>query len=113
MTKDEFISKYHTQKVLILRFEPPTWEEFLEIQTKSMVAHWFDNNSDISIVMWQENDKWGINDTNNEFIIELQEEEYCESVKFEYNEFIDNREEMYYKALDIAKKWFLGEKYDK
>lgn len=107
MTKEEFIKEYHTQKVL--KFEPPTWEEFLATRTGGIFAHWFDNNSDISIVMWQENDKCGINHTNNEFIIELPEEKYCEFVKYEYNEFIDNREEMYYKALDIAKKWFLGE----
>lgn len=100
MTKDEFISKYHTQK--ILKFEPPTWEEFLATETENIFAHWFYDGANISIVMSR---------YNNRFVVINSYEQPYESEHFvyEYNEFLDNREEMYYKALDIAMKWFLGE----
>ena len=67
MDKDEFISKYHTQKVL--KFEPPTWKEFLATRDieHGILAHWYYAN--ISIVMWQENNEKGVNHSNNEFIV--------------------------------------------
>ena len=59
MTKDEFISKYHTQKVL--EFKPPTWEEFLATRDndKHILPHW--DCGDISIIMSEENNEKGIN----------------------------------------------------
>ena len=105
ITKDEFISKYHVQKVL--RFEPPTWEEFLATRTESICAHWFVNNSDISIIMRQENNKKGIDHSSNTF--EIFNDNTWEHIVYHYGYGFDDREEMYYKALDIAKKWFLGD----
>jgi hypothetical protein len=105
MTKDEFISKYHKQKVL--KFEPPTWEEFLATETDGIWAYW--SCGDIMINMCKENKAHGFYHTTNSFIVRNIIGER-EEITYEYNEFIDNREEMYYKALDIAQKWFLGDK---
>lgn len=106
MTKNEFISKYHTQKVL--KFEPPTWEEFLATRdvAKGILAHWYCGN--ISIVMCEENNKRDIlHCSTNTF--EISDIITWVHVDY-YNDYVsDNREECYYKALDIAKEWFLGE----
>ena len=106
MTKDEFISKYHTQKVL--KFEPPTWEEFLATATDENWAFWF--YDDIKITMNEENNEHSWAHTENAFYI-FNDKHCCgDWTKVDYinSDGFDNREEMYYKALDIAKKWFLG-----
>lgn len=107
MNKDEFISKYHTQKVL--KFEPPTWEEFLATATDERWASWFCD--DLIVTMNEENDISGVCHTENSFYVFNEKNCRGERAKFNYinDDGIDNREEMYYKALDIAKKWFLGE----
>lgn len=107
MTKDEFIKKFHTQKVL--KFEPPTWEEFLATETDERWACWFCNN--IMISMTRQNEEHGILHTIDGFYVKNLSDEGGVQIPYEYNEFIDNREKMYYKALDIA-KWFLGENDD-
>ena len=107
MTKEEFIKKYHTIKTY--KFEPPTWEEFLSTGTEGTYAHWF--CGDIHIVMVEENNEQGILKTHNQFEVDI----YCEGdsklERFDYfNDYgIDTREEVYYEALNYAKKLFLGE----
>lgn len=102
MTKDEFVSKYHTQKPL--RFEPPTWEEFLATRDVHTFANW--NCGGIFIVM--EEDIIGNRNSDNRFIVDCGYKQYS----IPYSNVIcgwDMRVECYYKALEIAKKWFLGE----
>lgn len=108
MTKDEFISKYHTQKVL--KFEPPTWEEFLATRNIACdeFANWACDDCDISIIMSEENNEKGINHCSNTFNI-YEDDISWEHIDYYNDGVFDNREEMYYKALDIAKKWFLGD----
>ena len=105
MSDEEFISKYHTQKVL--KFEPPTWEEFLETRdiSKHIQPNW--ECGDIEIIMYEENNRKGIMHTSNTF--EIFNDNTWEQINYYNDDFFDNREEMYYKALDVAKKWFLGE----
>lgn len=65
MTKEEFIKKYHKTKTL--KFEPPTFEEFVATKSENNFAHWFSNN--VSIIMTektnQENKNYFIRDENN------------------------------------------------
>lgn len=106
MTKDEFILKYHKQKVL--KFEPPTWEEFLATRDidNGILAHW--DCGDISIVMSEENNLKGVNHCSNIYEIFYNGEiDNWERVHYYKGDGFDNQEEMYYKALDIASKWFL------
>lgn len=102
MTKDEFISKYHKQKVKVFKFEPPTWEEFLATRREDTFAGW--NNGYINIFMLEEFFNMSI---LNLFVVKSKED--TKFIPYVNTDNTDNREEMYYKALDIAQKWFLGE----
>lgn len=105
MTKQEFIKKYHTTKTY--KFEPPTWEEFLATATEGTYAHWF--YGDIHIVMVEENNEKGILKTYNQFEVDMCCEGDSKLKKFDYfnNYGIDTRENVYYLALNYAKKLFL------
>lgn len=105
----EFINKYHTTKTL--KFEPPTFEEFLKTRTEDTFAHW--NCGDIYIVMDEENNQSGINHCSNSIIVYVWEN-YDKYESFRYiNEYgFDTRKETYYKALDYAQQLFLGDNND-
>lgn len=103
----EWVAKMHTERTE--KFEPPTWKEFLATKKhEDMFAHWF--CGDIHIVMVEENDKKGILKTHNQFEVDI----YCDGdsklERFDYfnNYGIDTREETYYKAVEYARKLFLG-----
>ena len=100
MTRDKFIKEFHTQKVL--KFEPPTWEEFLKTKDVSnhIYAHW--DCGDISVFMAEGSIK-----EFNEFVIDNRDN--CKFIQYSF----DNRGDCYYKALEIAKEQFLGENDDK
>lgn len=106
MNKEDFIKRFHTIK--IFKFEPPTWEEFLETRDENSFAHWF--CGDIAIVMSEENGEKGIMHCANQFEISIFEDYDNLGKNFRYiNEFgIDTREQQYYKALEYAQKIFLG-----
>lgn len=97
----EFQLKYHTEKTLY--FQPPTFIEFLKTRREGIYAHW--DCGDISIVMEEDNQQKGI--LRSENIFRVDDENNYESFRYEYDEWIDNREEIYYKAVEYAKKLFL------
>lgn len=107
MDKDDFINEYHAKKEL--KFEPPTWEEFLATRTEHSFAHWF--CGDIGIVMVEKNNEKGILKTYNQFEVSLFEDYHNLSKRFDYafieSYGIDYREDVYYEALEYAKKLFL------
>ena len=106
----EFVLKYHTTKTL--KFEPPTWKEFLATKKhEDMFAHWC--CGDICVVMVEENNEKGILKTYNQFEVDVFNDYDSKSRKLDYCIIqscgIDTREETYYKALEYAKKLFLEE----
>ena len=105
MDKDLFVKKFYTTKTL--KFEPPTWEEFLKTRTDRFFASWFCN--DIGLVMNEENNEKGILKTYNQFEISLFDDYDSKGRSFKYiNEYgIDTREETYYKALEYMQQLFL------
>lgn len=109
MEEKEFKEKYYTTKTY--RFEPPNWKEFLATRDENSFAHW--SCGDIAVVMVEENNEKGILKTYNQFEVDLFEDYDSKSRKFDYcvikSYGIDTREEVYYEALDYAKKLFLGE----
>lgn len=102
MDKILFIKKFYTVKWY--KFEPPTWEEFLATKNKDQFAHWF--CGDISIVMVEENNEKGIMKCYNQFEVRIYEDYDGKDKNFRYfNDYgIDTREEVYYQALEYAKK---------
>lgn len=104
MTKQEFIEKYHKTKTL--KFEPPTFEEFMITKSENNCAHWFDKG--ISIIMEEENNKKGILHTDNQFnVFDDREDGGWKSFSYINEDGIDTREESYYKAVEYAMKIFL------
>lgn len=106
MTKQEFIEKYHKTKTL--KFEPPTFEEFMATRGENNLAHWF--SKDVSIIMEEENNKNGVLHANNQ--INVFDERECGDCKyFPYinEDGIDTREDTYYKAVEYAMNLFLGD----
>ena len=106
MEEKEFKEKYHTTKTY--KFEPPTWKEFLATRNENSFAHWC--CTDISVIMLEENNEKGMFKTYNQFEVDLFEDYDSKSRKFDYCDIksygIDTREEVYYRALDYAKKLF-------
>ena len=99
----EFIIKFHTHKTLY--FRPPTFEEFLKTRQEGIYCNWY--CGDIQIVMEEDNQQKGILKSENIFRVD-DGNNYC-SFRYEYNEYLDNRKEIYYEALEYVKKLFLGE----
>lgn len=104
----DFILKYHKTKTL--KFEPPTWKEFLATRDENSFAHW--SCGDICVVMVEENNEKGILKTYNQFEVDIFNDYDSKSRRFDYciiqSYGIDTREETYYKALEYAQKLFLG-----
>lgn len=104
MTKQEFIEKYHKAKTL--KFEPPTFEEFMATKSENNWAHWFDK--DISIIMEEENNKKGVLHANNQIdVFNEREDGYWKYFSYINEDGIDTREETYYKAVEYAINLFL------
>ena len=108
MEEKEFKEKYHTTKTI--KFEPPTWKEFLATRKENLFAYW--DCGDIYVVMNEENNEKGYFKIYNEFEVGVFNDDrenkrfgYCIIESLE----IDTREETYYKALEYAKELFLGE----
>lgn len=99
----EFILKNHTSKTLY--FRPPTFLEFLKTRREGIYAHWY--CGDICIVMEEDNQQKGILRSTNTFRVD--DGNNYESFKYEYDDLFDNRKEVYEKAVEYAKKLFLGE----
>lgn len=104
MNKQDFIEKYH--KVKTLKFEPPTFEEFMKTKTDKRCAHW--ECGDIDIIMLEENYKSGVLHCSNQIIVDAPNVYDAERSFNYYNEYgVDTREETYYQALKYAVNLFL------
>ncbi len=101
----DFVLNNHTQKTY--KFEPLTWQEFLETKDEKSFAHWF--CGDIAIVMCEENNEKGIMHCCNQIEVSLYEDYYSKGRNFPYfMEYgIDTRKEAYYKAVEYARELFL------
>lgn len=106
----EFVLKYHTTKTF--KFEPPTWKDFLATRDEKSFAHW--SCGDICVVMVEENNEKGILKTYNQFEVDIFNDYDSKGRKFHYiNSYgLDDREEIYYKALEYAQEIFLGDSND-
>lgn len=90
----EFVAKYHTSKVV--KFEPPTWEEFL----KTNVSDYGGCYSDILVTIYMigtlENGKLYV----------------APNTSLTTHDFGKPTKENYYKAVEYAKKLFEGEQVE-
>lgn len=100
MTEQQFIEKYYKTKTL--KFAPLTFEKFLNTGSDSRTPHWYCGN--ISIVMTEENNKTGLFHETNRFIVE---DDFNYEVYKSFYYTIEDREEIYYTALEYAMNLFL------
>lgn len=89
----EFVAKYHCEKTI--KFEPPTFEEFEKTAKKygNQRNGWACENCIIC---------------ENQDFIAVSNDYYCREFNTGNNE--DSKKQAYYKAVEFAKKLFLGER---
>ena len=98
----EFVAKYHTSRVE--KFEPPTYEEFLKLNNQSTCWDFMNKENQRNFVLVG-NDYYAHNDMIKP------KEEWTVVVQDEYDDYIFEEpltKENYYKAVERARKLFLG-----
>lgn len=104
MREIEFRAKYHTSR--IEKFEPPTYEEFLKLNNQSTCWDFMNKDNQRNFILVG-NDIYMHNDMLKP------KEEWTVVVQDEYDDYIFEEpltKENYYKAVEKARKLFLGEK---
>lgn len=100
----EFVAKYHTKRPEY--FEPPTYEEFLKLNNQSTCWDFMNKDNQRNFILVS-NDVYTHNDMMKP------KEEWTVVVQDEYDDYIFEEpltKENYYKAVEKARKLFLGEK---
>lgn len=98
----EFVAKYHTSRLDV--FEPPTYEEFLKLNNQSVCWDFLTKDNQQNFIL--------IDDMNVGNDTLKPKEEWTVVVQDEYDDYIFEEpltKENYYKAVELARKLFLGE----
>ena len=99
----EFVARYHTKRPVY--FNPPTYEEFLKLNNQSVCWDFLTKDNQQNFIL--------IDDINAENDTLKPKKEWTVIVQDEYCDYIFEEpltKENYYKAVEKARKLFLGEK---